>query len=409
MTISPLVLEDAPRLLEPSRPRPRVLERPAIFGGSPLYSERLPVTRPALPAADSLLERYRAVMESGCLTNGDAVRNLEKAAAHYLDVPECVAVSSCTAGLMLVERCLGLNGRVIVPSFTFFATAHSLLWNGLEPVLVDCDPQSWNIDPESVRRAIGPGVSAILAVHIYGNPAPAEELTEMARQSGVRLLFDAAHAFGSRREAHSVGAWGEAEVFSLSPTKLLVAGEGGLIATRHRPLAAALRAARNYGDAGDYDCRILGMNARMTEFQAALALAGLPLVDTHVERRNRLARVYEYYLGGEPGITLQKIRPQDRSSRKDFSVVIDAARFGVSRDFLCAALERENIQVRRYFDPPLHRQRLYKQYYEATRDRLQATETISRGVLSLPIFPQMSEQDAARIARRLLAIRDWAT
>ena len=122
MTIPPLVLEDAPRPLDTSRPRPCLREKPAIFGGSPLYSERLPVTRPALPAADALLEQYRAVMESGCLTNGDAVRNLEMAAARYLDVPECVAVSSCTAGLMLVARCLGLKGRVIVPSFTFFAT-----------------------------------------------------------------------------------------------------------------------------------------------------------------------------------------------------------------------------------------------------------------------------------------------
>ncbi|HYM10810.1 MAG TPA: DegT/DnrJ/EryC1/StrS family aminotransferase, partial [Bryobacterales bacterium] len=309
-------------------------ETPAVFGGRPLFDESLPIARPLLPPASEILEPYRKVIESGTLTNGEMVRKLEAAAAQHLDVPECVAVSSCTSGLMLVERCLGLAGRVIVPSFTFFATAHSLLWNNLEPALADCDERSWNLDPARVERAIGPGVSAILAVHLYGNPADTAELERIAARAGVRLIFDAAHAFGAARDGRPVGGAGDAEVFSLSPTKLLVAGEGGLIATRSRKLAAALRAARNYGDAGDYDCRELGLNARLSEFHAALALACLPLVPRHVERRHRLACVYEQYLGKEPGLTLQEIRPADRSTRKDFSISIDEPLFGVSRRFL---------------------------------------------------------------------------
>ena len=382
---------------------------PAIFGGAPLYRERLPIARPVLPPVSELLAHYRQVIESGKLTNGDTVRRLETAAAGFLGVPECVAVSSCTAGLMLVLRCLGLQGRVVVPSFTFFATAHSLLWNGLEPVLADCDGQSWNLDPEKARKAIGPGVSAILAVHIYGNPAATGDLERIARQNRVRLIFDAAHAFGAQTGGRPVGGAGDAEIFSLSPTKLLVAGEGGLIATRNPVLAARLRAARNYGDAGDYDCLDLGLNARMTEFQAGLALAGLPLVDSSVERRNKLARIYEQYLGNQPGLSVQKIRPADRATRKDFSIVIDEARFGISRAFLQAALEKENVEVRRYFDPPLHRQRLYRRYYRPEADRLDGTDRISSGVLSLPIYPQMGEEDPARIARCILEIRDWAT
>lgn len=341
------------------------------------------------------------------LTNGETVARLEREAADYLGVAECVAVSNGTAGLMLVERCLGLTGQVIVPSFTFFATAHGLLWNNLEPVLVDCDPQTWNLHPERVRRAIGPCTSAILAVHLYGNPASLE-LEQIARGAGVRLIFDAAHAFGARRDGRSVGGAGDAEVFSLSPTKLLVAGEGGLIATGNRDLGRALRAARNYGDAGAYDCDMLGLNARLSELHAALALAALPLVDRQVEVRNGLARVYESCLAGQAGLRLQKVRPPDRASRKDFSIVIDEGRFGVSRDFLEAALERENIEVRRYYDPPLHRQRLYRRYYDPARDPLENTERLSRGVLSLPIHAQMSEDDAVRIARRVLQIRDWA-
>jgi len=381
---------------------------PAIFGGPPLFAEPLPMVHPELPPAEGLLQQFGQMLESGRLTNGETVDRLERAAARYLDVPECVAVSSCTLGLMLVEKCLGLSGQVIVPSFTFFATAHSLLWNGLEPVLVDCDGESWNLAPERVLRAIGPRTSAILAVHISGNPAAAGELEEIAHHAQLRLIYDAAHAFGSSRQGAPVGGCGGAEVFSLSPTKLLVAGEGGLVATQDRELARTLRAARNYGNEGDYDCRLAGLNARMTEFQAALGLAALPLVDRHVERRNRLAALYEQYLGEEPGLSVQQIRPQDRSARKDFSIVIDEARFGVSRDFLRQALEKENVPVRSYFDPPLHRQRLYLRYYFPEHDKLENSERISRGVLSLPLYSRLKEADVIRIARRILEIRDWA-
>ncbi len=380
--------------------------RPAAFGGHPLFSEPVPMVRPALPETAELAGHCARLLTSGQITNGVTVRRFEQGAAQYLGVTECVAVSSCTSGLMLVERCLGLTGRVIVPSFTFFATAHSLLWNQLEPVLVDCDPHTWNLDPARVRRALGsvPGISAILAVHVFGNPAPVEELETIARDAGVRLIFDAAHGFGARRAGRPIGASGDAEVFSLSPTKLLVAGEGGLVATRDPDLARALRAARNYGDAGDYDCQVLGLNARMTEFQAALALAGLPLVDGQVERRGRLAACYEAVLASQPGVALQRVHPQDRSARKDFSVVLDTP-----GKLLQAALAQENVETRRYFDPPLHRQRLYRRFYRPELDRLENTEAISRGVLSLPIYPQLSDPDAERIARRLLQIRDWIT
>jgi dTDP-4-amino-4,6-dideoxygalactose transaminase len=384
---------------------------PAAFGGPPLYDAPIPIARPWLPEASGLLEQYRALLETGRLTNGAAVRSFEAAAARYLGIAECVAVSSCTSGLILVERALGLKGRVIVPSFTFFATAHSLLWNGLEPVLADCDPFTWNLDLNSVRRVLEkvPGISGILAVHIFGNPAPAGDLEALARDAGVRLIFDAAHAFGARRDGRLAGGWGDAEVFSLSPTKPLVAAEGGLVTTRNPDLARALRAARNYGDDGTYDPSVLGLNARMTEFQALLGQLCLPLLEPHVEHRNRLARRYEACLEGQPGVTLQRVRPEDRSTRKDFSLVVDEAAFRVSRNFLHAALEKENIQVRRYFHPPLHRQRLYRRFHRPDAEPLEVTDRVSRGVLSLPIHPWLSEEDAERIARRLLQIRDWSS
>jgi dTDP-4-amino-4,6-dideoxygalactose transaminase len=377
---------------------------------APLFAEPLPMVRPALPPAGKVLADFRTILETGELTNGRLVRRFEEEAAEMLGVPACVAVSSCTSGLLLVERCLGLAGSVIVPSFTFFATAHSLLWNRLEPVLADSDPATWNLDPQRVRQLLerpgGRRISAILAVHIFGNPAAVSELEALADDFGVRLIFDAAHAFGAYRDGRPVGASGDAEVFSFSPTKTLVAGEGGLIATRHPELATALRAARNYGD---YDCAVLGLNARMTEFQAALALAGLAEVEAGIRRRHHLASIYEYYLAKEPGLTLQQSDPRDRTTRKDFSIVIDPDRFGVSRDFLYRAFEQENVPVRRYFDPPLHRQRLYRRYYRPGLDPLTHAERLSRGVLSLPIYPLLSDRDVEVIARRILAIRDDAS
>ena len=246
---------------------------------SPLFPGKISITEPPVPPVEEVLEQFRAVLSQSCLTNGPRVAELERQAASYLGTRECVAVSSGTAGLMLVLRALGLRGEVIVPSFTFCATAHSLLWNGLQPVFVDCDPQTFCLEPEQVERAITSRTSAVLGVHVFGCPAPVKALQEITRRHGLPLLYDGAHAFGSWAGATKVAAWGDATVFSLSPTKPLVAGEGGLIATNDDALAGRLRQARNYGKGDSNECHLLGLNARLTELQAVLALAGLPGVE----------------------------------------------------------------------------------------------------------------------------------
>jgi len=385
------------------------IEPAAVPGSEPLLpaapraglAEEVPIARPSLPPEDELFEELRRVLRSGQLTNGRLVAELEERAAAFLGVPECVALSSCTAGLMLAERCLGLRGRVIVPSFTFFATAHSLLWNNVEPVLADCDPGTFQIDPEKVERAVKPGVSAILAVHLFGSVAPVRELEEIARRKGLKLIFDAAHAFGAQVDGRPAAVWGDASVFSLSPTKTLVAGEGGLAATGDPELAARLRRARNYGKGSGYDCEVLGLNARMTELQAALALHGLPHVEAGIAHRNRVAAVYESRLAGVPGLRLQKIPPEVRSARKDFAVLVDAERFGLSRSELEEALRRAGVETRRYFDPPLHRQSLYRGFYRPGEDALEVAGQLSRQVLCLPIHAGLPLAVAERVADRI--------
>jgi dTDP-4-amino-4,6-dideoxygalactose transaminase len=376
---------------------PFTIDKPAAFGGTSLFSKPFRFVQPSLPPLDRVIASYRRLYGSGIITNGDLVARLEGAAAERLNARHCVAVSSCTAGLLLTMRAMDLRGDVLLPSFTFFATGHALLWNRLRPVFVDIDPETWTIDPSAVKRSLTRRTSAILGVHLYGNPCAIEELSSIAAGGRVKLLFDAAHAFGSEFGGSPVGGFGDAEVFSLSPTKILVAGEGGLVTTNDATLARRLRAARNYGDAGTYDCELLGINARLSEFHAALALNGLESVRTKVERHNDIARTYDKVFGRMRGLRLQTVRTGNVSTYKDYSVHVDAAQFGMTREDLAHALKSENIETRKYFYPPLHKQKLYGKFHR-NEGTLPVTEAVSSGILSLPIGPCFNDQTVAAVA-----------
>lgn len=378
----------------------------AVLRTQSLDEAVFPFIRPTIPSIEEVLECYLPSFERGMLTNGEVVARLEAEVAERIGSSQCVAVSSCTLGLTLVLRVLGVKGEVILPSFTFFATGHALIWNGLKPVFADCDPRGWTIDPTEVEAKITERTGAILAVHLYGNPARVDELQRIASNHGLKLIFDAAHAFGSEYKGVPVGGFGDAEIFSLSPTKLLVAGEGGLICTNDAVLARLLRAARNYGDAGNYDPEILGLNARMTEFNAALALAGLGLVENKVRRHNEVAEHYKRLLGAVPGIRLQEIQKDDCSSYKDFSVLISPAEFGMTRDEVGQELADEGIPTRRYFYPPLHRQRLFEPTPAAGILTLTNTDRVSDQVLSLPIYESLPREAVEKIG---LTIRRLAS
>jgi dTDP-4-amino-4,6-dideoxygalactose transaminase len=368
------------------------------------FTERLRFIKPTLPPLNDVLNEYRTAYAQCMITNGTVVQRLESAVEEFLGVGHCVAVSSCTSGLMMVMRALGLSGEVILPSFTFFATGHASVWNGLRPVFADCDPQTWNINPEDVERKINETTSAIVAVHLYGNPCDIQALERIADRHRVALIFDAAHAFGSSRQQRKIGGFGDVEVFSLSPTKLLVAGEGGFVTTEDSVLARTIRAARNYGDLGTYDPELIGLNARMAEFNAALALAGLPLVESKIKRHNQIAQLYTARLRGIPGISFQHVHSEDESTYKDYSVLLDPVVLGISRDRLADRLLEENIETKKYFYPPLHWQTLYRKYDTDAPGTLANTERIASDVLSLPIYEALSEENVATVADTLRAI-----
>jgi len=366
-------------------------DTPAIAGGGSLFPQGVPFVRPSVPAPEMVLDDIRKILQTGMLTNGPYVRELEGRAGEYLGVRHCIAVASCTAGLMLVLRAANLSGDVVLPSFTFAATAHAVAWNGLRPVFADIDPSTLTLSPDATRRATGVRTSAILATHTFGTPCDVAGLAAVAEGNGIRLFFDAAHAFGSRKRERPIGGFGDAEVFSLSPTKVLVAGEGGLIATNDDFLAERCRIGRDYANPGDYDCRFVGLNARMSEFHAAIALASLTDLEARIERRNALAAHYLEALQGVPGISFPEVPEGDRSTYKDFTLLVDHQAFGLDAASLGRALAAEGVETKRYYAPPVHTMGAYKSL-AASNGHLPVTESAASRVLTVPLWSSMSNE-----------------
>jgi dTDP-4-amino-4,6-dideoxygalactose transaminase len=376
---------------------------PAILGGSPAFDKMVPMVRPVLPGFEQLEEGVRAILNTGMVTKGPYMQAFEKAAAEHLGVKHAVALSSCTSGLILTHKGLGLTGEVVAPSFTFMATIASLVWNGLRPVFADVDPATTNLDPAAAEAAITPRTSALIAVHNFGAPADIAGLQAVADRHGLKLIFDAAHGFGARYQGQPVGGQGDAQVFSLSPTKLLIAGEGGIVSTNNDDLAARLRMGREYGNDGNYDTAFAGLNARMPELSALLGLHSLENLEHAAESRNETAAIFHETMGCLPGVTLQQVRPGDRHSYREYSIVIEPAEFGISRDDLARALAVENIDTRKYYYPPAHRQTAYREYYDG--QPLPHTEWLANNSLSFPMWTDMSPDVALRIAEAVQRIQ----
>jgi dTDP-4-amino-4,6-dideoxygalactose transaminase len=363
----------------------------------PIFREFVPLVRPVLPSFDDLAPEIRDILESNWLTKGERLRAFERAIAEHLGVDHAIAVSSCTTGLMLTYRCLNLTGEVVVPSFTFMATVSAALWAGVRPVFADVDRHTHNLDPLDVEQAITHNTSAIIAAHIFGNPAEIEELQAIATRHGIKLVFDAAHGLGALYRGRPVGPEGDAQVYSLSPTKLLIAGEGGIVATNDDELADRIRVGREYGNSGKYDSAFAGMNGRLPEINALLGLHSLRMLEDAARRRNEVAALYRAELGRLPGIEFQSIRADDRCSYKDFSITVDPDLFGITRDRLVAELAAENVDTRTYYDPPVHRQTAYARF-DSGRS-LPVTQLLAARSVSLPLWSDMSDQTALGISR----------
>jgi dTDP-4-amino-4,6-dideoxygalactose transaminase len=366
--------------------------------------ELMPIIRPTLPEFREFEELVRPSWDEGQVTTGRIGRAFEEEVCRLTGAREAVSMSSCTAGLMLAAQALELpaGAEVIVPSFTFAATAQALVWNGLVPVFCDCLPDTLTLDPADVERNLTSRTAAICAAYVYGLPPDIDPLTEVGERHGIPVYFDSAQGLGAEYQGRNAGAFGQCEIFSLSPTKVVTAVEGGVICTGDAGLAARLRSMRDYGKdprKGE-DMVHLGLSARMSELHAAVGLLSLRRVDELVKARRQLIELYSARLGALPGCHVQSV-PPDRSSSGNYFVLFVTARARADRDAVYAGLAARGIQTKRYFYPPVHEQTLLRRVSHRVSERMERTVTASRQALALPLYSHMTPEQVDRVCREV--------
>jgi dTDP-4-amino-4,6-dideoxygalactose transaminase len=299
---------------------------------------------------------------------------------------------------MLVLKALEVEGEIILPSFTFIATAHACLWQNATPVFCDISPDDMMVTPEAVERLITPRTSTVIGVHLFGNVCDAEALGALCRKRNLKLVFDAAHAFDCTLGPTPVGGFGNAEFLSLHATKFFSTFEGGAILTNDETLALRLQFLRNFGFRGYDDVGFLGVNGKMAEASAALGLASLPRIEARVEVLRSNHELYRRELEGIPGLSILPLGLRGRSNYHYMVVRIDAEAFGVSRDDLDRVLWKERVVSRRYFSPGCHRMEYFQKHYPQAGGNLSVTERISEQVLCLPTNLPQPARDIPVIA-----------
>jgi dTDP-4-amino-4,6-dideoxygalactose transaminase len=368
----------------------------AVFGHAPAFRDPLHVGRPHLGNRDTFIRRVDGMLERAWLTNGGPLEiEFEARLADVLGVRHAVAMCNATAALGVLALALELRGDVLLPSFTFVATAHALEWLGLRPVFCDIDRDTHNISPAAVEALISPSTSAIVGVHVWGRPCAIEGLQRVADRHGLTLIFDAAHAFGCTHGGRPIGGFGAAEVFSFHATKIMNSAEGGAVTTNDDRLAARLRSLRNFGFTGYDSVDALGINAKMSELAAALGLTSLESFDAFVDINRRHYAEYRDQLHDIPGVTLVTYDERERCNYQYVALEVDPAAARLSRDQLQHVLMAENILARRYFFPGCHR---LPPYSTRTHAPLPATERLASRVLCLPSGSGLRREDIATVA-----------
>ena len=356
----------------------------AINGAPPAFDQPLHVGRPNIGDHDRFLAMAREMLGRRWLTNnGPLVQEFESRIAAHLGVKHCVAMCNGTIALEIAIRALGLEGEVIVPSWTFIATAHALYWQGITPVFADIDPATHNLDPDAVRAMITPRTTGIIGVHLWGRPAPVEALQAIADEHGLQLMFDAAHAFGCSVKGQKIGRFGRCEVLSFHATKVFNAFEGGAVVTNDDELAETMRLMRNFGFAGYDDVIHPGTNGKMPEINAAMGLVNLDALPGFIEANRERQLAYRAALDDIGGVRLLVYDDGDDPNYHYTVVEVDEA-FPAGRDQVLATLHAENILARRYFWPGCHRMLPYRDLFPHAGLVLQKTSAVAESVLVLP-------------------------
>lgn len=371
----------------------------AIHGAPPAFLQPLHVGQPNIINRDKFLAGVARALDNRWLTNnGPLVQEFEQHVADKLDVKHCVAMCNGTIALEIAIRALGLAGEVIVPSWTFVATAHALYWQGITPIFADIDPATHNLDPVAVRRMITPRTSGIIGVHVWGRAAPVDELHAIADEHGLKLMFDAAHAFGSSYQGQSIGQFGACEVFSFHATKSFNTMEGGAVTTNDDELAEAMRLMRNFGFKGYDNVIHPGTNGKMIEVCAAMGLANLDGFDELVEANRRNHAAYKQALADIPGISVLDYASTERNNHH-YIVLEVGDECPVSRDDIIAALHAENVLARKYFWPGCHGMQPYRDLFPHAGLMLPNTIAVAKRVVVLPNV----DQESIRLISKIIA------
>lgn len=361
-------------------------------------SKKIFVTQPALPPLDEFIPYLQQIWDNKWLTNnGPFHQQFEKELAEYLGVKYISVFTNGTLALITALQALRITGEVITTPFSFVATTHSLWWNNIKPVFVDIDNKYFNLDPAKIEAAITPQTTAIMPVHVYGNPCEVEEIQRIADIYGLRILYDAAHAFGVKKDEQSILNWGDLSILSFHATKVYNTIEGGAIICQDEKTKQRIDLLKNFGFKDEVTVIEPGINAKMNEIQAAYGSLQLKHVDNYIAKRKEIAHLYSKLLSDVKGIGVIDDMQNVRHVYSYYPISVNTAEYGMSRDDLYFGLQNHDVVGRRYFYPLISDFPTYKGLPSSKADNLPVATRAAKEVICLPIYPELSLSDVERI------------
>ena len=359
---------------------------------------QITVTAPLLPNLDEFQSLLKEIWDSKWITNnGSFHKQLEKELASYLKVPYLSLFTNGTLPLITALQALQIKGEVITTPYSFVATTHSLWWNGIKPVFADIDLATGNIDPDKIEAAITPQTTAIMPVHVYGKPCDTKRIQEIADKYGLKVIYDAAHAFGVEENGESILNAGDMSTLSFHATKVYNTIEGGALIMHDEKTKKEIDYLKNFGFAGETEVVGPGINSKMDEIRAAYGILNLRQVDAAIEARHKIAVEYRKAFRGVKGITFMDDMPGVKHNYSYFPIFVDADKYGETRDELYFRMREENVYGRRYFYPLISEFATYRDLPSASKENLPNAHRMADSVICLPMHHELSDNDLVRI------------
>ncbi len=372
------------------------------------FEKPIYVARPFLPPLEEFCEGLREIWESRWLTNnGPILRRFTKELSNFFGTNNLCLFNNGTLALQIALQGMGLSGEVITTPFTFVATTHTLFWNKIRPVFVDIEPEYYTLDPEKVEAAITPWTTAILAVHVYGHPCKLDALADIARRHNLKLIYDAAHAFGVKVGKKSIADFGDLSMFSFHATKSYHSLEGGMLIFRETGLKGVFDYLKNFGFKNEFEVVMPGTNAKMNEMQALMGVQVLKYLDEIIQKRAKISEVYRHLLKDVPGILLvPTLSPTVRQNHAYMIIEVDEQKYGMSCNSLYEKLKEYNVFSRRYFYPLVCDYACYRNV--SIKDPLIVARQVADSILTLPIYDSLELFDVEAICEIIKQIHRWA-